>query len=177
MREGISSGEISQENITNNRCLAKCAKENWQVHKNLLLETKVGKRKTRENFRTQSLFKHWYPVITTFTYAETFDRCVIRKFSIHEIPLIITDESERIKNSNVVPCVTDTKGKRENSPPLVALVVCLVRPLLNWVHYAWLSILVLNRKEYLNPIRNISQIGYLIIHTRLLITTGLWWMS
>ena len=99
--------------------------------KNLLLETKEGKRKTRENFQTQSLFKHWYPVITTFAYAETFDRCVIRNFSIHEIPLIITDESERIKNSNVVPCVTDTKGKGENSPPLVALVVYLVRPLLN----------------------------------------------
>lgn len=29
------------------------------------------------------------------------------------------------------------------------------------------------QKRYLNPIRNISQIDYLIIHTKLLITAGL----
>ena len=79
MREGINScrpcfnflRKISNENIRNNHCPAKEAKENRYDYRNLLKETEVGKRKARDFF-----FKYWYPVdlrtVLSFTKRKCF---------------------------------------------------------------------------------------------------------
>ena len=61
MREGINScrpcfnflRKISNENIRNNHCPAKEAKENRYDYRNVLKETEVGKRKARDFFNTK----------------------------------------------------------------------------------------------------------------------------
>ena len=61
MREGINScrpcfnfpRKISNENIRNNHCPAKEAKENRYEYRNVLKETEVGKRKARDFFNTK----------------------------------------------------------------------------------------------------------------------------
>lgn len=61
MRKGINFGrpranlsrKISKENTRNNCCLAKEARDHWNVHRNLLKKTKVGKRKTGDFSNTK----------------------------------------------------------------------------------------------------------------------------